>query len=141
VRAFRIDWPFRGHYSIDVDGVYRPTSRTEFDHHIETWRNKIDAEKRERMLLALKSTKHYIRKSIFSPTELQFTLNFVQLLGGVFNIFEVLRSSIFIISQLLKSRIIGFQYEVEIYRLTRIQLVSINEIVKAATNRGVFIYT
>ena len=69
---------------------------------------KIDAEKRERMLLALKSTKHYIRKSIFSPTELQFTLNFVQLLGGGFNIFEVLRSSIFIISQLLKSRIIGF---------------------------------
>jgi hypothetical protein len=63
---------------------------------------------RERMLLALKSTKHYIRKSIFSPTELQFTLNFVQLLGGGFNIFEVLRSSIFIISQLLKSRIIGF---------------------------------
>ena len=44
---------------------------------------------RERMLLALKSTKHYIRKSIFSPTELQFTLNFVQLLGGGFNIFEV----------------------------------------------------
>lgn len=48
VRAFRIDWPFRGHYSIDVDGVYRPTSRTEFDHHIETWRNKIDAEKIKR---------------------------------------------------------------------------------------------
>ena len=36
--AFRIDWPFPGQYSIGVDGVILPTSRTEFDHYIETCR-------------------------------------------------------------------------------------------------------